>query len=277
MRFQVAFLCLLGARPCFSRGASTERGSPVAGISERVAGFSQQLRLVNEHRQLPPHPEQRQWARFIEPRPVSAVVNSDTGTSPGGEASPGAGGTTQAEQPLPEAYQADDYLIVPHTHTYCEGKSILLAQDVSTVRPILSRPSSFPAEGLDLVREVRRTRRKPDNSALPRQNAHFFLPDGPTLSRNRCPPASRQMSSRGREPAGRRLRPSVTCESCSPVFLGTVGVRHTLTGSLRIPHAVSKSRTRMVEVDAQRRLGAHGQREHNSQSVRPRKSARKTA
>ncbi|KEP60023.1 UNVERIFIED_CONTAM: hypothetical protein HHA_218860 [Hammondia hammondi] len=132
MRHLSAVCFLLGASACFMSawGAPSEKG---------ISSLEKGLRLLTNLRQIrahqPPSRLQKNWSRFVEPELHSqtAFVNADA-AAPLGETKAGAGTKEPAKEGAValQAPPADDFLIVPHTRTYCEGNSIKLAQDVST-------------------------------------------------------------------------------------------------------------------------------------------------
>ncbi|CBZ55727.1 conserved hypothetical protein [Neospora caninum Liverpool] len=133
MRPNSAICFLLGAGACFIV-APFGRSETRPFKSHKGVESLTKLRHISAHQ--PPFGLQKQWLRFVEPelRAQTALVNADTtlssdtragGEPPVGPADEGAVGN--------EASLAEDFLIVPHTRTYCEGKAIQRAQDVSTV------------------------------------------------------------------------------------------------------------------------------------------------
>ncbi|PFH37505.1 hypothetical protein BESB_039630 [Besnoitia besnoiti] len=129
-----AVLILFGATTCFATAQSSRSERILGEWSKEELRPATVLGQISTHHQ--PHSLRGIWPHFAEQAPQvrAALVNADSAA---------AGGVTTTDvAPLrpakddaaaSEPSPANDYLIVPHTRTYCEGKSILLAEDASTV------------------------------------------------------------------------------------------------------------------------------------------------
>nr|PIM05003.1 PAN domain protein [Toxoplasma gondii COUG] len=132
MRLLSAACFLLGASACFTSawGAPSEKG---LSSLEKGPRHLTKLRQISSHQ--PPSRLQKNWPRFAEPELHSQtnLLNADAAESLG-ESKAGAEVKEPAEEGAValQAPPADDFLIVPHTRTYCEGNSIKLAEDMST-------------------------------------------------------------------------------------------------------------------------------------------------